>query len=253
MELQIEDDDLILVEWYGSALLELYPSASIFLTLVGRFKLHLVPESVDSAIFRDLDVQNRLPPGKTVIDVFADFLSYLFQCAKTYLIEALPNGSSLWTSVADRIEIILSHPNGWEGLQQGKMREAAAKAGLIPDTVAGHARLHFVSEGEASLHYCVDIGMTSDFKVRPCGFCIFLGLQCTKDSTNAIVIDAGGGTVDLSTYCFRTVAPVAVEEVAPTDCTIHRVLSIRHSCSFPPRCPPGLNKGQCTNQPIPSM
>lgn len=96
-------------------------------------------------------------------DVFADFLAYLFHCARKYIVETHPNGESLWTSVQDRIEVVLSHPNGWEGAQQGHMREAAVLAGLVPDTVAGHSRVHFVTEGEASLHYCVNSGLASSF------------------------------------------------------------------------------------------
>lgn len=61
----------------------------------------------------------------TVVQVFADFLAYLFQCAKTYIIETHPNGASLWESFDDRIDVVLSHPNGWEGPQQAQMRRAA--------------------------------------------------------------------------------------------------------------------------------
>ena len=42
------------------------------------------------------------------------------------------------------------------------MRQAAIAGGLIPDTPAGHSRVHFVTEGEASLHYCLDCGLASD-------------------------------------------------------------------------------------------
>ena len=114
---------------------------------------------------KDLEVQHKLPPGKSIVEVFADFLSYLFKCTRTYIEEAHPNGASIWSSVENRIEVVLSHPNGWEGLQQGKMREAAVLAGIVPDNHAGHSRVHFVSEGEASLHYCVDMDMTKDFQV----------------------------------------------------------------------------------------
>ncbi|PSR75177.1 hypothetical protein PHLCEN_2v9267 [Hermanssonia centrifuga] len=100
--------------------------------------------------FHDSKLQP-LPLGKDVVDVFADFLKYLFDCAKKFIIETHPNGGSLWGSVADRIEFVLSHPNGWEGLQQGKMRQAAIAAGLIPNTAASQARLNFVTEGEASI------------------------------------------------------------------------------------------------------
>ena len=103
-----------------------------------------------------------LPAGKTVVDVFADFLRYLFECARRYISENHVSGESLLNSVKDRIEFVLSHPNGWEGLQQRKMRQAAIIAGLVPDTAAGHSRIHFVTEGEASIHYCILNGLIND-------------------------------------------------------------------------------------------
>ncbi len=96
------------------------------------------------------------------MDVFADFLSYLFSCAQNYIRETHANGDSLWASVEDRIEFVLSHPNGWEGLQQGKMRQAAVQGGLIPNTSSGHARVQFVTEGEASLNFCIQSGLTTE-------------------------------------------------------------------------------------------
>lgn len=33
-----------------------------------------------------------------------------------------------------------------------------------------------------------------------------------------MIVDAGGGTVDLSTYKFNSTAPITVEEIAPVDC-----------------------------------
>ena len=98
--------------------------------------------------------------GKTALDVFTDFLRYLFQCARQFIIDT--HGKSLWESVEDHTQIILSHPNGWEGLQQSKMRDAAIHAGLVPDTTIGRQRVHFVSEGEASLHYCINHGLSPD-------------------------------------------------------------------------------------------
>jgi hypothetical protein len=47
------------------------------------------------------------------------------------------------------------------------MRRAAVTAGLIPDGAAGQARLSFVTEGEASLHFCIQNGLTNEaIKVR---------------------------------------------------------------------------------------
>ena len=164
----------------------------------------------------------KLPPGKTAIDVFGDFLAYLFSCARRYITQTHANGESLWQSVGSRIDFILGHPNGWEGLQQSRMREAAIIGGLIDNTSANYSRIHFVTEGEASLHYCLDGGLASDaIKVRliaPTSVSIALRLTSTKDGSNVMVIDAGGGTVDLSTYTFTSVSPITVEEIATPDC-----------------------------------
>ena len=97
-----------------------------------------------------------LPNGKYAIDVFADFLRYLYECARTYIEEAYPNGASgMWTCLQLTANFVLTHPNGWEGAQQSLMRKAAAMAGLIPDTPAGHCRLVLVSVAEANLHFCI--------------------------------------------------------------------------------------------------
>jgi hypothetical protein len=55
--------------------------------------------------------------------------------------------------VQDQIAFVLSHPNGWDNFQQSEMRRAAILADLIPYTTAGHARLSFVTQGEAILHF----------------------------------------------------------------------------------------------------
>jgi hypothetical protein len=62
----------------------------------------------------------------------------------------------------DHTDFVLTHPNGWEGAQQGMMRTAAVQAGLILDNEDGHGHLSFVTEGEASLHFCVQSGLTTD-------------------------------------------------------------------------------------------
>lgn len=97
--------------------------------------------------------------NKTIVEVFADFLAYLFECASTYIQETHPNGAALWKSVEGKIDFVLSHPNGWEGSQQSQMREAAILARLIPGTLEGNARLSFVTEGEASLHFAIHNGL----------------------------------------------------------------------------------------------
>ncbi len=73
----------------------------------------------------------------------------------------------LWKSVKGEVDYVLSHPNGWGGREQGMMREAALLAGLILKN--DHSRLTFVTEGEASLHFCIYSGILnkSDIKVSP--------------------------------------------------------------------------------------
>lgn len=103
-----------------------------------------------------------LPPGKSAVDVFGDFLSYLFRCTQSFIVDTHANGHALWRAVEHDIQFVLSHPNGWEGAQQTKMRRAAVIGGLIQDTDEGRARIRFVTEGEASLHACVLNGLAAD-------------------------------------------------------------------------------------------
>lgn len=103
-----------------------------------------------------------LPKGKSAVQVFGEYLGYLFKCTKNFIIDTHAGGSALWRALEDDLQFVLSHPNGWEGAQQTKMRRAAVYGGLIPDTDAGKARIRFVTEGEASLHACVLNGLATE-------------------------------------------------------------------------------------------
>lgn len=125
-----------------------------------RFKLQMAPITTENSAIQGL---SSLPEGKTIVDVFSDFLRYLYNCTQTYIQDThLPNGGALWDSVKSDIHYVLSHPNGWEGAQQAQMRHAAVVAGLIPDTNKGQARIRFVTEGEAGLHFCILSGLSTD-------------------------------------------------------------------------------------------
>ena len=125
--------------------------------LFQRFKLHLRSKiGAGRSVSGDLAP---LPLDKTVVEVFADFLRYLFECASSYIQDTHANGPDLWNSVQSDIDFVLSHPNGWEGAQQNEMRRAAVLAQLIPDNESGHSRISFVTEGEASLHFSVENGL----------------------------------------------------------------------------------------------
>ncbi|KAF4620994.1 hypothetical protein D9613_001115 [Agrocybe pediades] len=147
------------------------------------FKLHLKQKTANE----DRNLQNipPLPLNKTVTEVIADFLAYLLQCASSYIQDSHPDGASLWASFRNEIHFVLSHPNGWEGKQQAEMRKAAVLAKLIPPTPSGHSRLSFVTEGEASLHFSIYNGL-------PDG--------AMKRGDGVVIVDAGGGTIDISSY-----------------------------------------------------
>lgn len=189
LALDAEDQNLHFVEW---------------------FKLHLRPRTLAS----EDAIKSRVPPlplRKTVVDVFADFMAYMYACARKYIIETHAAGSGLWLSVEKDIEFILGHPNGWGGNQQAQMRKAAVQGGLVPDEEAGCARVHFVSEGEASLHFCVQSGRAT---------------ESVKDGQSVIIVDAGGGTIDLSTYRFASVSPMVVEEIVVPDCIMQGATTV---------------------------
>ena len=128
--------------------------------ILSRFKLHL-----RSKFGEGRNISSKIPPlplNKTIVQVFADFLSYMLKCASSYIQETHANGLDLWDSVKNDIHFILSHPNGWEGTEQNQMRRAAVLAKLIPDKPNGHSRVDFVTEGEASLHFVIRNGVLAD-------------------------------------------------------------------------------------------
>jgi len=94
--------------------------------------------------------------------VFGDYLRYLYQCTRLYIQETHASGPELWSSLQGHAEFVLTHPNGWDGAQQAQMREAAIHGGLIRDHPAQYYRVQFVTEGEASLHYCIGNNYASD-------------------------------------------------------------------------------------------
>lgn len=95
-----------------------------------------------------------LPKGKTIVDLFADFIRYLFDSTIAHIKEVEPTGELLWENFGPKVELILTHPNGWEGQQQEVMRKAVVQAGIF-DVEGARSRVTFVTEGEASFNYCV--------------------------------------------------------------------------------------------------
>lgn len=124
-----------------------------------RFKLHLRPKTLSGAQISDHDIP-ALPREKRPVDILVDFLKYLFACTRGFIVEGMFNGEQYWASLKGNIDFVLTHPNGWEGYQQNLMHQAAVIAGLVREGDAD-GRIQFVTEGEASLHFCIMNGALS--------------------------------------------------------------------------------------------
>ena len=176
------------------------------------------PTELPAAIKAHMSTE--LPRGKTIIDVFADFMRYLFDSTKALFKTSEPNGGLKWDSVSNNIELVLSHPNGWRGPQQAQLRTAAVKAGIVPDTPAGHSRVNFVTEGEASFCFCATQTQAGkNLKVRhavPTPEPNFL--TGSQPGEQVLIIDAGGGTIDISTYTVLNNRPLQAEELYEPQC-----------------------------------
>ncbi|KAG8902814.1 hypothetical protein FRB99_004081 [Tulasnella sp. 403] len=165
------------------------------------FKLLLRPAALAASLPGMPDIT--LPPNRTIVDVIADFLRYMNRCVREYICRTHVDGETLWTTTGERMKYILSHPNGWEGAQQGKMRRAAVMAGLVPDTNTGWERVEFVTEGEASFHWCMEMKL--------------LDVSTLSVGNRIIIADAGGGTIDVSAFKVTSLRPLKLAETSVSD------------------------------------
>jgi len=95
-----------------------------------------------------------LPKGKSIQDIFVDFIRYLFDSATAFIQESEATGKELWESLENNIDLVLSHPNGWAGREQEFLRKSVVLASVIPEEEA-LSRVSFVTEGEATFDFCV--------------------------------------------------------------------------------------------------
>ncbi|PPR05624.1 hypothetical protein CVT24_002810 [Panaeolus cyanescens] len=142
-----------------------------------------------------------LPFGKTIIDVFADFLRYVFQCAASFIQDTHDNGAALWESLKRDIDFTFPHPNSWDGREQELMRKAVVIAGLVPDNTEGQARVSFVTEGEAGLHFAINK---------------YLPSNALTNGNGLVIVDAGGGTIDISFYAKKLLTTPSQQDSGDT-------------------------------------
>ncbi|KIJ67227.1 hypothetical protein HYDPIDRAFT_25699 [Hydnomerulius pinastri MD-312] len=162
------------------------------------WKLHLRPQHLPSIDNLELD---KLPKDVTLDQVFADFLRYVKDQLKAYISTTYADGGAIWNTLFPSMCVVLTTPNGWEGRQQNRMRQAAIQAELV--TADGARRVKFVTEAEAAVLYTIDIGSVSDWVVR---------------DAHIILCDCGGGTIDVTGYQIKSVQPLRLEESTASRC-----------------------------------
>ena len=90
----------------------------------------------------------------TVETIYSDFLQYLLNNTKTFFVTRTPNGATVWQQLIDDAEFVIAHPNAWGLREQHVLRRAAVRADYVSGAQAD-IRVRFVSEGEASVHFCI--------------------------------------------------------------------------------------------------
>ncbi|KAJ1303493.1 hypothetical protein OPQ81_011679 [Rhizoctonia solani] len=158
-------------------------------TLAKRFKLHMHPNEMREKYSIKLEP---LPNGVTLPQIYTDFMKYLFKHTEPFFKDRIVDGPKIWESYKDGIIFVIAHPNGWGIREQEFLRKAAIDGGLVG---AGDAknRVRFVTEAEASVHYCLGHSNISS-RLR-------VGL-------NFGVCDAGGSTVDTTIYTVTAMKPI---------------------------------------------
>lgn len=95
-----------------------------------------------------------LPTGVTISQIYADFLGYLLRHTQAYFEDHILDGPRIWKTYAPTLEVVIAHPNGWGIREQAFLRLAAVEAGFTK-AVDADTKVHFVSEAEASVHFCM--------------------------------------------------------------------------------------------------
>ena len=106
-----------------------------------------------------------LPPRVTIETIYCDFLQYLLKNTKAFFEARTPNGATIWRQLIDDAEFVIAHPNAWSIAEQHVLRRAAIRADYV-SVAQADSRVRFVSEGEASVHFCIMHGnLAANLKV----------------------------------------------------------------------------------------
>lgn len=131
-----------------------------------------------------------LPPGKSEIDVAADYLFKLRQAMRNQLQKTL---GEVFNREERNIRYFLTVPAIWNDAGKAATRAAAIQAGFLRDE--NDNRLTLITEPEAAAMFCSKTGLLN-LKIRDA----------------VLIVDCGGGTVDLIAYEVEEEVPFTVAE-----------------------------------------
>jgi hypothetical protein len=131
-----------------------------------------------------------LPPGKSEIDVAADYLFHLRQAMRNQLQKTL---GEVFNREERNIRYYLTVPAIWNDAGKAATRAAAIQAGFLRDE--NDNRLTLITEPEAAAMFCTKTGLLN-----------------VKIHDAVLIVDCGGGTVDLIAYEVEEEQPFSVAE-----------------------------------------
>ena len=131
-----------------------------------------------------------LPPGKSEVDVAADYLFKLRQAMRNQLQKTL---GEVFNREERNIRYFLTVPAIWNEAGKAATRAAAIQAGFLRDE--NDNRLTLITEPEAAAMFCSKTGLLN-----------------LKVHDAVLIVDCGGGTVDLIAYEVEEESPFTVAE-----------------------------------------
>lgn len=97
-----------------------------------------------------------LPPSVRIDTIYTNFMCYLLDYTKKYVEIHVLDGTEVWKTYHSSMDIVLVHPNGWGTAEQGVICKSTVVTGYV-DTVGAVKRIKFVTEAEASVHFCIPL------------------------------------------------------------------------------------------------
>ncbi|OKL57977.1 hypothetical protein UA08_06780 [Talaromyces atroroseus] len=162
------------------------------------FKLGLaegqVPSEHDDALLFETLGSIRCPPDMTFRKLVTDYLAQFYR----HFTATLKKQSLVDTYSMLKFRFVLAVPAGWPDRDKQSIKDCAVEAGFGKRK---EDELCIIEEPEAAA-----ITALYSYGDR------FKGANTLKIDTNVMIVDMGGGTVDLITYTIKQLKPLKVEE-----------------------------------------